>query len=111
MSDIYYKIDEDKINERLIATKTRQDWLKKRKQLLLEISEKIKLQSVDMFSEIKIIQEKIDYIDEILERWYSSMCIRCGKYTDVETYCGTPSNCKHCITEWIHRALATLDEK
>ncbi len=114
-----YKIDPSSIDEKLMLSKTRQDWLNEQQDLQAKLLTRYDMQSkakavetiVLMTKDIQAIQNRISYIEELLERWYTDMCIRCAKLTEVDTYCGQPKNCKHCISLWIHNALSNLSDE
>lgn len=112
-----YKIDAHSIDEKMMMAKSRSEWEADIEQHRSNISYHEETWKMMMGlnadahkSAIENHKEKIAYIEEVLDRWYSDMCIRCAHKTPVATYCGQ-ANCMNCMKNIIYRVIGEMNDE
>lgn len=107
---------ENTFYQKLLST-TRSEWEAERSSLQSSILRALNnrpgtIESYDLVEQgIQSAQARIIEIDDILDRHYTDMCIRCAYKTPTEHHAEQAKGCIKCFEEAIYRAIENLDEE
>lgn len=100
-----------------LLTTTRSEWEAERVSLQSSIlhglnSKASSFESRELIEKgINAAQERIDYIDSVLDKHYTDMCIRCAHKTPTEHHAEQAKGCIKCFEVSIYNAIANLDDE
>lgn len=99
------------VEEEMLKTRSRASWEADRLKINGYI-QKLESQQGDIDEELlRMYNDRIQYIDNVLDRHYTDMCIRCAHKNPKREYDSVNLNCMNCMKNIIYRVIAEMTDE